>query len=236
MQVPSATDGDYPVTPVSGFADPVSSWTHLLGAAVVLVAGTLLVARFRGPVRDRVGLVIFVCGAAFMFSMSGVYHLLSPGSTSRYVLRHLDHAAIWVMIAGTFTPIHLMLFRGWGRWGVLTLIWTAAITGIVLKTIFFDDFPEWLGLAFYLGLGWVGCVTGIVLIRRLGVRAARSLIYGGLAYSFGAVFEFLQPPFLIPGVIGPHEVFHFAVIVGVIYHWGFVKQATLLALTPTSGA
>ena len=88
----------------------------------------------------------------------------------------------------------------------------------------------------YLGLGWVGCVTGIVLIRRLGVRAARSLIYGGLAYSFGAVFEFLQPPFLIPGVIGPHEVFHFAVIVGVIYHWGFVKQATLLALTPTSGA
>ncbi|MAB90467.1 MAG: hypothetical protein CMJ90_13555 [Planctomycetes bacterium] len=112
MQVPSTTDGDYPVTPVPGFADPVSSWTHLLAAAVVLVAGTLLVARFRGPVRDRVG----------------------------------------------------------------------------------------------------------------------------LAYSFGAVFEFLQPPFLIPGVIGPHEVFHFAVIVGVIYHWGFVKQATLLALTATSGA
>ena len=180
MQVPSTTDGDYPVTPVPGFADPVSSWTHLLGAAVVLVAGTLLVARFRGPVRDRVGLVIFVCGAAFMFSMSGVYHLLSPGSTSRYVLRHLDHAAIWVMIAGTFTPIHLMLFRGWGRWGVLALIWSAAITGIVLKTIFFDDFPEWLGLAFYLGLGWVGLLRAARISSGQGWAAASPTPPGGI--------------------------------------------------------
>jgi channel protein (hemolysin III family) len=226
---PRLTDAAYPVIAIPGFADPVSCWTHLLGAAVALVAGTLLVARFRGPGLYRAGLFTFVFGTVFMFSMSGVYHLLGPGGSPRYVLRHMDHVAIWVMIAGTFTPIHIMLFRGWSRWGVLVFIWVAAINGIVLKTVFFDDFPEWLGLALYLGLGWVGCVTIVLLVRRFGLRASRFMIYGGLAYSVGAVVEFLKPPFLIPGVVGPHELFHFAVIAGVLCHWRFVKQATRLA-------
>lgn len=225
------TDPTYPVIAIPGFADPVSCWTHLLGAAVALGVGTVMVTRYPGPRLYRAGLITFVFATVFMFSMSGVYHLLGPGGTPRYVLQHLDHAAIWVMIAGTFTPIHLMLFRGWARWGMLAFIWTAAINGIVIKTVFFDDFPEWLGLALYLGLGWMGCLSAWMLWRRYGWSTVRFLVWGGVAYSVGAVLEFLRPPFLIPGVVGPHELFHLAVIAGVLCHWRCVRDATRRTLT-----
>jgi channel protein (hemolysin III family) len=224
-----ANPGGRSVISIPGFADPVSCMTHLLAALVALVAGILLVLRFHGPALYRVGLVIFVFSAVFMFSMSGVYHLLGPGGSPRYVLRHLDHAAIWVMIAGTFTPVHLMLFRGWARWGVLAFVWTAAINGIVLKSVFFEEFPKGLGLVLYLGLGWVGLFSIIALVRRLGIRTARFMVCGGLSYTVGAVVEFLKPPFLISGVVGPHELFHLAVIIGVIYHWRFVRLTIDLA-------
>ena len=222
----------YPVTPFLGFSDPVSSWLHLIGAVVALVLGIRMLKRFDGPRLYRLGLYIFIFGTMFMFSMSGVYHILDQGSVARYVFQHLDHASIWLMIAGTFTPIHLMLFRGWMRWGILALIWTAAINGIVLKTIFFDEFPEWLGLVFYLCLGWIGILSANVLIKRVGVHGIRLVAYGGIAYSIGAIFEFFQPPFFIEGIFGPHEVFHIAVILGVFFHWRFIESATVLALDP----
>ncbi len=214
----------YPVTPFLGFSDPVSSLLHLVAAAICLWFGIIMLYKFKGSFIARLSLIIFVFGAIFMFSMSGVYHLLEQGGTPRYVLQHLDHAAIWVMIAGTFTPVHIILFAGWRRWGILTLVWTAAITGIVLKTIFFDDFPEWLGLIFYLALGWLGIVSGTMLAKQTGWYEIRFLGYGGIAYSLGALFEYFQPPFFIPGIFGPHEVFHVAIIFGVYFHWNLIEK------------
>jgi channel protein (hemolysin III family) len=209
---------------VPGFADPVSCWTHLLGAVVALIAGIRLVYGFRGPGLIRFGLILFVFGTLFMFSMSGVYHLLGQG-TARAVLRRLDHAAIWVMIAGSFTPIHLIHFRGWARWGVLGFVWLVAINGIVFKTVFFDSFPAVLGMSLYLGLGWFGMLSVFLLTRSIGFRGTLPMIYGGLAYSVGALIELLQPPQLVSGVVGPHEIFHFGVIAGATFHWRFISQA-----------
>ena len=214
----------YPVTPFIGFSDPFSSLLHLIAAAVCLWFGIKLLYDFKSPLGARISLGVFVFGAVFMFSMSGVYHLLDQGGTPRYVMQHLDHAAIWIMIAGTFTPIHVILFTGWKRWGVLGFVWTAAITGLVLKTVFFDEFPEWLGLIFYLGLGWVGVFSGIMLAKQKEWHDVRLMGYGGIAYSLGAVFEFFRPPFFIQGVIGPHEIFHIAIIFGAYYHWTFIVQ------------
>ncbi len=218
----------YPVTSFIGFADPVSSLLHLTAAAVCLWFGVIMLYKFKGDLLTKLSLVVFVFGTVFMFSMSGVYHLLDQGGTPRYVLQHLDHAAIWIMIAGTFTPIHIILFTGWRRWGVLAIVWTAAITGVVLKTIFFDIFPEWLGLIFYLALGWMGVVSGTMLAKQTGWQGVRFLGYGGIAYSLGAIFEFFQPPFFIPGVFGPHEVFHVAIIFGAYFHWMFIQQHSTL--------
>jgi len=104
------------------------------------------------------------------------------------------------------------------------MVWILAITGITLKSIFFDSIPEWLGLGIYLGMGWLGLISGILLSRRLGLSFIKPLVYSGLAYSLGGITEFFSWPILIPGVIGPHEIFHVAVIVGIGIHWYFMYQ------------
>jgi len=117
--------------------------------------------------RTRVAFLgVYVFSVVFLLSMSGVYHLLPPGSAGRAVLHRLDHSAIFVLIAGTFTPVHGIVFQGRERWGPLALIWAAAIAGITLKMIWFTDVPYWLGLMCYLGLGWVGAISGGALWYR----------------------------------------------------------------------
>ena len=141
---------------------------------------------------------------------------------SKEHLQRLDHAGIFLLIAGTFTAVHSILFRGIWRWGMLLMIWAIAITSITLKTIYFHDLSEWFGLSLYLGMGWLGAITGILLYRRFGFVFIRPLIYGALAYTSGAVVEFIRMPVLIPGVIGPHELFHITVLLGLGYHFAFV--------------
>ena len=158
----------------------------------------------------------------FLFSMSGVYHLLSFGGTGRFVLRVLDHAGIYVLIAGTFTAIHGILFSGFMRWGVILVVWVLAINGITLGTIFFTSMPEFLSLLFFLGLGWLGIVTGIMLWRKRGIYFIKYFVFGGLSYTIGAVLEFFRFPVLVNGVVGPHEIFHFAVLLGTTLHWMFI--------------
>jgi channel protein (hemolysin III family) len=139
-----------------GFSEPFSVITHLLGAVVFLILGVRLLRRGRGNCSRVVFLGIYAVFCVLLLSMSGVYHMMVRGGGAHRVLERLDHGAIFVLIAGTFTPTLGILFRGWLRWGQLVLIWAAAITGITLKTIFFDDLVEWLGLSFYLTLGWFG--------------------------------------------------------------------------------
>lgn len=165
---------------------------------------------------------VFIISAVFALSMSGVFHLLEPGSGARDVLQRLDHAGIFFLIAGTFTAVHTALFRGVRRWGMLLLIWVIAITAITLKTIFFNDMPEWLGLSLYLGMGWLGAISGVLLYRQYGGRLILPLVYGALWYTAGAAIDFMRAPVLISGVIGPHELFHVAVLMGLGYHMAFV--------------
>lgn len=204
---------------IPGFAEPVSSLSHLLGAGIFAVLGVFLVRRGRGSASRVFALGVFVCCCVFLLSMSGVYHLLEPAGTAHRVLQRLDHAAIFAVIAGSFTPIHWILFTGWGRWGVLLLIWSLAITGITLKAVFFDSIPEVVGLASYLGLGWIGLASGIVLWRRYGFGLIRPLVYSGLSYTAGGLLEFLRWPVLIPGVLGPHELLHIGVLAGIGFHF-----------------
>ncbi len=223
------------IFPISGFSDPVSSMTHLFSSPVALVLGILLLKKLRGNFNRTVSLSIFVFAVVFLLAMSGVFHLLSPGTSGRYVLQVLDHAAIFILIAATFTPIHTLQFKGFMRWGILLLVWGTAITSITLKSIYFDEVPESLSLALYLGIGWLGALTGYMLYRRLGLKAISPLLYGAMAYSLGATMEFLRFPILIPGVIGPHELFHVLVLFGIGFHWQFVQRMAQLHKQTTNG-
>ncbi len=209
---------------IPGFSDPFSSISHLMGAFVFLVYGIKLITLAGGHRGWVAAVSVFVFSVVFLLSMSGVFHLLEHQSIGRAVLQRLDHAGIFALIAGTFTPVHSILFKGFWRWGFLLLIWTLAITGITLKSIFFNELAEWLGLVFYLGLGWLGILSAYLTHRLHGFTIIKPLVYGALAYTAGASLEFLQLPVVIPGVIGPHELFHIAVLAGIAWHGQFVRN------------
>jgi channel protein (hemolysin III family) len=210
--------------PLPGFHDPVSSLSHLLGAVVFALLTPALLRRGRGDPARVAFLGVYAFSCVFLLTMSAVYHMLPVGTGGRSVMERLDHGAIFMLIAGTFTPVHGILFRGVWRGGALLLIWAAAVTGITLKTVFFAGLPEGLGLSFYLTLGWVGAVSAAVLWRRYGFRFVAPLLGGALVYTAGAVLEFFNGSWLqwIPGVVDAHGLFHLAVLAGAGLHWQFV--------------
>ncbi len=204
---------------IPGFSEPVSSLSHLLPAGLFFFLGVFLLFRERGNRMRMLSLAVFVLASVFMLAMSGVFHLLEPGGNSRAVLQRLDHAAIFVLIAGTFTPIHIILFRGWRRWGVLSLLWLLASSGLTMKSIFFTDMDEALGLLLYLGLGWLGAVTAVLMYQRYRTRFLPLLLSGAAAYTLGALVDFFRLLDPLPGVIGPHELFHLFVLAALGFHW-----------------
>ncbi len=206
---------------VLGLHDPFSCLSHFCGAVLFLVLSFPLLKLGWGNFSKFLALTIFAVATVFTLSMSGVYHLL-PSNGARDVLQRLDHSAIFILIVGTMTPIHQILFKGFMRWGWLICIWTIAITAVVLKNIFFAAFPEWLGLVLYLGLGWLGAVSAGILWYQRSLSFIKPIFFGGLAYTIGAVLEFIHQPILIVGVFEPHEFFHIAVLVGLGFHWKFV--------------
>ncbi len=203
--------------------DPFSAYTHLGGALAFAIAAFIMLRR-ANPHARRWSLAVFATTAILLLLSSALFHWLPSGSSGRAIAQRLDHAAIFALIAGTFTPIHAILFRGVLRWGVLSLIWTAAIAGLTLKIVFFNDVPEALGVSAYLALGWVGLFSMVLIFWRWGARYVSPMVLGGLAYTVGAMCEFTSQPTIITDVIKSHEVFHVAVLVGLGCHWMFVRR------------
>ena len=218
-------DESYAIS-IPGFSEPVGAITHLGGAGVFLVMTWWLLKKGRGDSPRLLFLSVFAFTVVFLLSMSGVFHLLEPGGAGRAVLRRLDHAAIFTLIAGTFTPIHGILFRGPWRWGVLTFMWCSAAVGVTLKSIFFEAMPPWLGVVIYVAMGWVGLASAIKLRNRFAYSFIAPLVNGGIAYTAGAaclgLLVLAGDPMIIPGVVGRHELFHLAVLAGAAYHWAFI--------------
>lgn len=210
--------------PIPGFHEPVSSLTHFGGALIFATASFWLLRRGRGDMPRMLSLIVFSAGAVFLLSMSGLFHMLSPQGSARAIARRLDHSAIFVLIAASFTPAHTILFRGKSRMDALILIWTVAIVGISLKMIYFHEMPRWLGISLYLAMGWLGVFSGISLWQRHGFVFMQPLLWGGLAYTAGAVIEMLRWPVIVNGVLQWHEILHVAVLIGLSCHWAFTYQ------------
>ncbi|MEM7184457.1 MAG: hemolysin III family protein [Spirochaetota bacterium] len=207
---------------IPGFSEPVSSFTHLFVTPLFLVLAILLLIRRKGQMGTLFYHLLYIFSVFFMFSISGVYHLLQPGGTPRAVLQRLDHAGIFLLIAATFTPVHGILFTGFKKWGIISIIWVYAATAIALKSIFFASIPEWLSLTLYLTMGWIGGYSGYLVKKEYGNKLLSPLVLGAVYYTIGAVIDFLKFPVLIKGVLEAHEIFHIFVILGVFYHWKFI--------------
>ena len=208
---------------LSGFREPFSSVSHLIGAAVFAGLSYDLVRCGRGDVVRTASLCVLSLSTVVLLLLSGVYHIFSPGPVREFMLR-ADVAGVFLLIAGSMTPGHAILFSGWWRWGALFLIWTIAVTGIIWRIMFCENSPGPAGIAFFLFFGWGSVITAFLLWRRNGWRFIRPAVMSGLAYTTGAIGLILHRPMLIPGVIGPHEVWHIAVLCGLGLHWRFVSN------------
>ena len=174
---------------------------------------------------------IYVLTVAGALAISGVYHAIDRGWALRQMMRQIDHMAIWFLIAGTFTAVHGVACRGFWRKGILAIVWSYALVGVCLQMFWFDAFSGNLGLALYLGMGWIGIASILKLGKQMGYSALAPMFAGGLAFSAGAILEAADIPVIVPKWIGPHEFFHLAVLLGLALHWRFVA-ALLRRATP----
>lgn len=207
-----------------GFNQPMASMSHLVGAIVFLILAVMMVSSARRTPGSLLPCAIFAASAVILLALSGVFHMFEPGGVTRGVMHRLDVAAIFLLIAGTFTPIHAVLFRGWRRWGILLLLWVMAITGMTLRSIFFEGFPNELGIAIFLIMGWIGLYSTFLIYRDYGRYAGLPIIVGGVLYTIGAVGDLLKAPTIIPMVWGSHVTFHLFVLAGLGVHWYLISQ------------
>ena len=220
---------------IPGFCQPVSSLSHLVAAAAACVAAVPLIRLGRGSPARMTALAVYAICVVGLLTISGTYHSLDKGGPARAFMQHVDYFAIWLLIAGTFTAVHGIMCSGFWRRGVLTFIWLYAALGIGLQIVWFQFFSGVPGLVLYLGLGWLGLVSIIKLGRQLGFRVVRPLWYAGIFFSAGAVLEAVRQPVIIRNWVGPHEIFHLAVIIGVVIHWRFIRHLALVHAPPLVG-
>jgi len=200
--------------------DPFSGFSHLAGA-ILSVAGLCLLIRYasmNGTVWHIVSFSIFGASLILLYTASSIYHLLSVSEKSIRVLRKIDHMMIYILIAGTYTPVCLIPLRGGWGWSLLISIWSIAMAGIVLKVLWFNA-PRWLYTLFYLLMGWLIVIAFVPLVRTMPIAAMLWLIAGGLLYTVGAVIYGTKWPKLKSKVFGFHEMFHIFVLYGSFCHF-----------------
>jgi hemolysin III len=190
---------------------------HQYAFFVSLGSGALLVL-LAATTRASVAAAVYAGSVSALFGVSALYHRVTWTGPARRRMRRLDHAMIFLLIAGTYTPVGLLVLKGALASVVLAVVWGGALAGIVLE-LAWARAPRWLGGAVYLALGWVAVVAMPQLFARLGVAGGLLIVAGGLVYSAGALVYARRRPDPVPAVFGYHEVFHLLVIVGVAAHF-----------------
>jgi hemolysin III len=211
--------------------EPVNGLTHAAGGLLAAVGLSVLLATAAstGRLDQLVAFGVFGLSLVALYAASALYHLLplSPSGVAR--LRRLDHMTIFVLIAGTYTPFCLLALDGGWRWGLLGLIWSLALCGVLLKLLWMDA-PRWLSVVLYLGMGWVAVIAAPALFRAVPPGGISWVLAGGLVYSAGALVYGLKRPNPVPGVFGFHEVWHVFVLAGSACHfWAVLRYIAPLA-------
>lgn len=212
---------------------PWSAITHGLGAVLAAVGTVLLLLRSVALGLSPWYLVSFsVYGASMvaLYTASTLYHCLRTGVKGRIALRKLDHCSIYLLIAGTYTPICLGALRtagGWG-WSLFGVIWALAIAGIFL-TLSWIDMPRRLTAGIYIAMGWMSLVAVYPLWQVVGWAGFSRLLAGGVLYTVGGVLYALKWPGRDNPRFGCHEIFHVFILLGSVLHFLLMYQSITFA-------
>lgn len=181
-------------------------WLHAGALPVTMIAGIVLVAL--GPtLQARLASAVYAITSGLLFGISATYHRGTLGPRLAEWLRRLDHANIYLIIAGTYTPFALLALDGAARIAVLAVTWGGALAGVLFRVLWMGA-PRWLYTVLYLALGWTAIFVMPQLLRGAGVAAVVLVAVGGVFYSAGAVVYGLRRPDPSPRWFGYHEVFH----------------------------
>lgn len=210
--------------------DPISGLSHL-GGALLSIAGLVLLVCYAvryGTAKHIAAFAIFGASLILLYSSSAVYHLARVPEKIGAILRRIDHMMIYVLIAGTYTPICLIALTGaWGL-SLLITIWVLAVAGIIMTVVWFGA-PRWLTTAVYLLMGWLVIIAFFPLVHVLPIGGVTWLIIGGLLYTVGAIIYGCKWPRLNSSWFGFHEIFHFFVIGGSLGHFWLMFRYLMYA-------
>jgi hemolysin III len=198
----------------SRIREPFNALSHLMGAIFVLLATGYLVFLGRHNPVAWISFLVFGAAGIYLYTASSIYHWTK---TAKNGLQKMDHTAIYVMIAGCYTPVCLIALSGPTGWAMLAVQWLLAITGVVL-TIVLAKPPMWVRLVLYLVMGWMVLPFASQVAQRSSTAALVWMLAGGLAYTIGTIIYASRRPALWPGKFSSHELWHVFVMAGTLCH------------------
>jgi hemolysin III len=206
--------------------EPVNGLTHFF-AAIVAAIGliALIIIGWKNVVKE-ISLSIYGISLILLFMASAIYHMVKAKPKIIERLRKFDHSAIYVLIAGTYTPFCILMFQGFWKWGLLALIWSLAVIGVALEVILIKA-PRWLRVSVYVMMGWIVIAAIGEMLRVMPIGALVWLLAGGVIYTFGAIIYATKKLDFFPGKFGFHEVWHIFVILAALAH--FIAIAVYIA-------
>lgn len=198
--------------------EPVNSLTHWIGAVLAVIGLIALLVVGWGTPAKVISLAIYGASLIFLFSASATYHTVNRKGRVLEIFRKVDHAAIFLLIAGTYTPFCMLGFSGFWQWGILTIVWSLALIGIIVK-IFYIRSPRWLNVIIYVLMGWIGITAAGQIFTALPLWVISWLVAGGIIYTLGAVVYSTKLFNFFPGVFGFHEIWHIFVMLAAAAHF-----------------
>lgn len=207
-----------PTVDVHGLVKPLLRGRLHLGALVLSVpAAIVLILIARGGVATT-SAAVYGATLVALFAVSSTYHRFDPRSRWCLVLRRLDHATIYLLIAGSYTPFAAVAVGGWLGLGLIVTVWALALLGVALKLRWFDR-THAIGGALYIVIGWLAVIAGPAMVHRVGSGTLVLLLLGGLTYTGGAIVLSTRKPNPFPRVFGYHEVWHSLTIAAATLHY-----------------
>ncbi len=210
------------------FRDPVSGLTHLFGVLISIV-GLIVLLMYSITQKSPWHIVTFsIFGASLilLYSASSIYHLAPVSKKAISILRRIDHSMIYVLIAGSYTPICLIALKGAWGWSIFTVIWTLTVVGILVK-IFWFNAPRALSTSFYILMGWLVIIAIFPLTKVLQGNGMAWLFAGGVAYTIGGLIYATKWPKINLKYFGFHEIFHIFVLAGSFCHYWLMLKYVL---------
>jgi hemolysin III len=195
--------------------EPANGLTHLAGVLLAMLALVILVrvGIASGSLRMLIGLSVFGLSQLALYTASTLHHSLRLSPVGHAWLLRFDVMMVFVLIAGTYTPVCLIALHHVWRWGLLALVWALVGTGL-LFTVRWMHAPRWLSTAHYVAIGWVGLLAAPALFHALPTAGMLWMLAGGGVYTVGALIFIFQWPRLIPGVFESHALWHLFVLGG----------------------